>query len=645
LTAAKDVNIKAAKEIGKEHNNFENIHAAVGAAISFNGNGASIGVTAEGEYGKGKANGDNINYRNSYVGSSTGQTNISAGKELNINGGQILGKGVKIDAQKLNIETVQNAMNYNSNQFNASVDFTIGYGASAGGNVSASKIKANYQSINEQSGIFAGDDGYQINIKENTHLNGGLITSTANAEQNGKNRFETGTITFADLANKAEYKGEAFGIGISGSVKGDNPNSNSRIYTVDKTGMSNTMGYGRDKESQSSVTYAGINTANITIRDTAKQQALTGKSAEETIKAVKTNITLENHQNLSGRLDNNFDANKVQSEIDLQVEVTQEFSRNLQDYNRRQNQLKDKLKAQLERNEITQQYYNEQVEIIDRQNLGLNMVAGGLLAPSDSVLGVATSTIAPAASYQVGQYFKDLADQNPNGELTTSQKTAHIATHAILGVATASANGGNALSGAISAGGAEAITPVIVAMLYGDEVKPENLTAEQKETVLNITQALGAVSGSLNGDSSLDAYVGGTVATNAVENNYLGYYGKNNQSDFAKDLSRDCGKNGSPERCAATYNKYKEISYKQGFAYQGEDSKWEEYVAATYENKILPLCNGNVNCEAAVIQNMQINLVLYAGAPGEFKHAVEHSEIATNIKNGNWGTLGASSVW
>ena len=61
LTAAKDVNIKAAKEIGKEHNNFENIHAAVGAAISFNGNGASIGVTAEGEYGKGKANGDNIN--------------------------------------------------------------------------------------------------------------------------------------------------------------------------------------------------------------------------------------------------------------------------------------------------------------------------------------------------------------------------------------------------------------------------------------------------------------------------------------------------------------------------------------------------------------------------------------------------------
>ena len=42
----------------------------------------------------------------------------------------------------------------------------------------------------------------------------------------------------------------------------------------------------------------------------------------------------------------------------------------------------------------------------------------------------------------------------------------------------------------------------------------------------------------------------------------------------------------------------------------------------------------------AAIQDMQVNLVLYAGAPGEFKHAVEHSAIATNIKNGNWGTLG-----
>ncbi|MCX5468920.1 hypothetical protein OSH00_14415 [Acinetobacter sp. A-IN1] len=40
----------------------------------------------------------------------------------------------------------------------------------------------NYASVNEQSGIFAGDDGYQINVKNNTDLKGAIITSTQTAE-------------------------------------------------------------------------------------------------------------------------------------------------------------------------------------------------------------------------------------------------------------------------------------------------------------------------------------------------------------------------------------------------------------------------------------------------------------------------------
>ena len=57
------------------------------------------------------------------------------------------------------------------------------------------KPNANYASVNEQSGIFAGDDGYQINVKNNTDLKGAIITSTQVAENLSKNSLDTGVLT------------------------------------------------------------------------------------------------------------------------------------------------------------------------------------------------------------------------------------------------------------------------------------------------------------------------------------------------------------------------------------------------------------------------------------------------------------------
>ena len=398
---------------------------------------------------------------------------------------------------------------------NVSGSITVGYGVSGSASYSKSKVNADYASVNEQSGTFTGDDGYQINVKNHTDLKGGIITSTQNAENNGKNRFETGTLKFEDLANHAEYKGEAIGLGVSGSVKGDNPNGNSKIYTADKTGMSSTMGYGKESDKQHSTTFAGINTANITIRDNEKQQQITGKTAEETLNAVKTDITTDNYTANQGSLKNNFDKEKVQNEIDLQVKVTKEFRSNVQDFQVKQNKRKDELKAKLEQGEISQADYDAQVKRIDRQNLVVNVVAGGLLSPADSLTGVAVSAVSPAVSYEIGQYFKDLATQNENGQLSTSQELAHILTHAALGAATAGANGGNAVTGAISAGGAEAAAPILSKVLYG-ESNPANLSAEQKDTLTNIV-ALSVLPVGSNNFS--DMFIAQTVALNAVNNN------------------------------------------------------------------------------------------------------------------------------
>ncbi|WP_286483460.1 VENN motif pre-toxin domain-containing protein [Ignatzschineria indica] len=77
----------------------------------------------------------------------------------------------------------------------------------------------------------------------------------------------------------------------------------------------------------------------------------------------------------------------------------------------------------------------------------------------------------------------------------------------------------NILAGALTAGGAEALAPIIAEFLYGKEAK--DLTAEEKNTLSAIIGILGAGAGALTGDSAIDAVIGDSVATNAVENNYL----------------------------------------------------------------------------------------------------------------------------
>ena len=208
-----------------------------------------------------------------------------------------MGQGVQVDAKNLSIQSVQDRETYQSKQQNASAQVTVGYGFSASGDYSQSKINAEHQSVSEQSGIYAGDAGYQVNVKQYTQLDGGIITSSQSAEDNGKNRFGTGTLAHSDIQNHSHYEGESFGLGASVAVSGktlgqgeqNNPQESHLKTVADKNGTSSSVGYGNDSDSQSSVTRSGINTQNIRITDEDKQIQLTGKTAQETKADIYTN--------------------------------------------------------------------------------------------------------------------------------------------------------------------------------------------------------------------------------------------------------------------------------------------------------------------------------------------------------------------
>ena len=367
LMADNQVNIKATEQNHQERstNKSSGFNAGVGIKVS---NGAVAGATLGGNYGKGYGNGDETTYVASHVGDSQSKTVIQAGGDANIIGSQVKGNRVELNAENLNIESLQDKSRYHGKQMNVSGSVTVGYGASVGGSFNKSKINADHASINEQAGIYAGDEGYDINVNKHTDLKGALITSTQKAEADGKNHFSTGSITHSDIENHSNYSGSSFG--VSGSVSanfetpfGENGAAQSTKQATDKDGnliyrndrgeltteaknaqgkdnakklatgwdsleTSTGLGVGRDKESQSSVTKSGINTSNIEIRDQAEQLAKTGETVEQTLDSIRTDVTTDNAAQHSGKLENHFDKDKVMKELNIQVKVTQDFRKN-----------------------------------------------------------------------------------------------------------------------------------------------------------------------------------------------------------------------------------------------------------------------------------------------------------------------------
>ncbi|MFU2077868.1 hemagglutinin repeat-containing protein [Avibacterium endocarditidis] len=335
LQADDEINLLAAKQTHQERSKNKSTGFNAGVAVSYGSDGFAFGITAGGNYGKGYGNGDETTWRTSHIGDKHSQTVIQSSGDTTLRGAQVQGKGITAKVENLNIESLQDTMRYEGKQMNVSGQVTVGYGFSGSASFNQSKMKADYASVQEQSGLFAGDEGYQIDVRNHTDLKGGLITSTAQAETEGKNRFETGTLSYSDIQNHSNYSGNAFGGGVQADINGGwdgrqvRDENDNIILNEDGSRASRVnqgIGFGYDKDSQSSLTKSGINTTNLHIRDEKAQQSLTGKSVDETLKDIKTEITTESAQANAGTLTNNFDKDKLQKELAIQQDVTKNFA-------------------------------------------------------------------------------------------------------------------------------------------------------------------------------------------------------------------------------------------------------------------------------------------------------------------------------
>ena len=365
LGADNDINITAAEQTHLERSTNKSSGFNVGVAVKF-GNGVAAGITVGGNRGKGYGNSDETTYVASHVGDSNSQTTIQSGGDTNLIGSQVKGKRVEVNAENLNIKSLQDKSSYDGKQTNVSGSVTVGYGFAAGGSFSKSKINADHASVNEQAGIYAGDDGYDVNVEKHSDLKGALVTSTQTAENEGKNRFSTGTITHSDIENYSNHNAKGFGIGGSVTMGGGNAPKEIGGVELQKIGKNNADGSGKvetggiagigsqgnwgvakglisglfgqvsDKGNEHGVTTSSINTKNLIIRDKEAQEQLTGKSINETIEALNQE---NRHQKLA-----KADIESIKSDLERNLSVATKFVENV-------NSVGDEIYYQMEKNE------------------------------------------------------------------------------------------------------------------------------------------------------------------------------------------------------------------------------------------------------------------------------------------------------
>ena len=335
---AKDIHFKAGNNIHilsseNKSTTIEDYKAksgSIGASLSKGGYG--IGAS----YGKGKGQIEETTLTHTPSDITAKDTvSLSSGNDTVIRGGTVRGNKVTANAGRMTIESEQDKKNYKetSKTSGLSISYTPGSAVSVSGGKGQTNTDSTYESVTKQAGIYAGKEGYDIQVKNNTRLKGAVIDSKAPAE---KNKLTTGTLTWENIDNKAEYKTKASGITVStNAVSKLNPLGLGYVPTVPVKGKAG------------STTYAAIADSIITT------------TKEKTDKEIRHNT-----ENALNKLSEIFDKKKIEEKQEYVNILSQVGYRLIGDIaGHKENELNKKAeKARKENNSILAEKYEKEAK-------------------------------------------------------------------------------------------------------------------------------------------------------------------------------------------------------------------------------------------------------------------------------------------
>lgn len=348
LRADGDIALLAAKNTLETDRKSSAASGGVGVAISIGSGGASAGITANASGSKGKGEGTDVNWTNSHV--NAGNTLVlQSGGDTTLRGAVASGRQVIGDiGGDLNIESLQDTSTFHSKDTSVGGSVTVGLGFSGSASYGNTKVDGDYASVVEQSGIKAGDGGYQVRVGGNTDLIGGVIASSEQAIADGRNQLITSTLSVRDLDNRSDYKASSLSLsggfsksgtgapssgGNSGRGNDGTPGSTGAAGQGSSWSWQNfgndasaaAPGYASDTGSDASTTRSGISAGGLTITDGNAQLAKTGKSIDDTLASLNRGVLSGDDAN---GLIRNWDpvelAQKVQAEAQISAAFTQQ---------------------------------------------------------------------------------------------------------------------------------------------------------------------------------------------------------------------------------------------------------------------------------------------------------------------------------
>ncbi|WP_337029369.1 hemagglutinin repeat-containing protein [Pantoea agglomerans] len=545
LAAAHDLNLTAAtnnteqKSSNKASGWSGGVHVAIG-------NETGIGIQASGFMASGKENGKTTDYVNSRVNASNDLT-LSSGNDTVLSGAQALGNRIVADVgHDLTMTSLQDTDDYQSKQQSASGGFSFTFGSmtgSAGLSLSQSKVNSEYASVGDQSGLFAGNGGYDIYVGNHTQLNGAVIASTA---QSANNALSTGTLGWSDIDNHASYKASSSSISMGGGNE-DNKMSGGAIPT-----SANTHG------SASGTTRSAVADGTITVRNGQAQTQNVADLSRDT-------------DNANGHIDKIFDKDKVARKLEFaqgMQELGQRVAGDVSSYKMQaaEDETRERL---LKANPQYASYSKAELNNLIVNDAGYKAVAekwgtGGSYSMAAAAVtgvlgGLGASNLGAAAAGGMAPYIANKIKQATSKVVDGQEQTnvlANTMAHAVAGAVLAQLAGNNATAGAAGAAGGELMARAILNSMYPGKQASE-LTQEEKQVVSALGQLAAQLSAGVASGSVEGGIQGAVAGKNAVENNALSFgTGMNSYGAAVKSWNQYAEVNGlTPEQKQAGLNR------------------------------------------------------------------------------------------
>jgi len=475
---------------------------------------AGISASANANKGSGKENGNGTQWTETTVDSGKTVT-LNSGRDTTLNGAQVSGETVTANVGRdLTLSSQQDSDRYDAKQNSVSGGLSIPITGAGGGaqlSINQDKIHSNYDSVQEQTGIYAGIGGFDITVGQHTQLDGAVIASQADKS---KNSLETGTLGFSDIHNQADFSAEHQGGSFStgGSLLGNLLSNSNNL----------ALAGGNHEGHAQGTTQAAVSDGTITLNDKAHQKQDVDALSRDT-----------DHANDS--ISPIFDKEKEQNRL-KQAQLIGEIGGQVSDVIRtqgdinglnaaREQYLKAGGKALPENATVEQKedFAKMLRETPAYQNAMKQYGTGSDMQKAAQAVtavlqGLAGGNMAQAVAGGLNPYVAEQIKKS-----TGDNDAANVLAHAVWGAMAAEMSGNSAAAGAAGAASGELAARYLAKTLYGADT-PEKIAAlseEKKQNISTLSTVASGLAGGVAGDSSANALAGAQAGKNAVENNAL----------------------------------------------------------------------------------------------------------------------------